>query len=501
MSTPLAVLLAAPWILAPVVTALRMRRSRTLAEFSAEPAGDAPFVSIVIPARNEERNVERCVRSALAARYPQFEVIAVDDHSTDATAAILASIAAEDHRLRIVTPPPLPPGWFGKQWACTAGFDASRGAIVGFLDADTWHASDLVPRVVRAMTDLGADLFTVGGRQELGGFWEKVLQPQAFSMLAVRYGGAESVNNSRRVRDKIANGQCLFVTREAYVALGGHMAVRDKVAEDLALAQRFFAQGRRTVLVLGREQLSTRMYTSLGEIVEGWAKNIYVGGRDAMPGGRPGQWLYPLALPCRPCCSSRPSGWCCWGSSACCMERRSAGRRSSLWRTSCGGRWCIRGSSFRSATCCSTRSAPRSFSTSRSIRSCAERAFAGKDETTSARDSRCKTCVQYSAHDRVFSVTGFRARRYRVRACKHFVMPQSVSPRPILLTAVWRSPRRLASTRSRFPSTTARVAGSDLPTRLPTCRSFAVAVRFARCSYRYPLANRCAHFSCASPRG
>ncbi|MDB4917361.1 MAG: hypothetical protein JWM95_5005 [Gemmatimonadetes bacterium] len=296
MSTAAAILLALPWVLTPAVTLLRLMRSRSLDEYSADLPEHAPPVSIVVPARNEAHNIERCIRSILASGYPRLEIIAVDDHSTDGTGVILAALAAEDARLRVIVPAPLPAGWFGKQWACTAGFEVSHGDIVGFVDADTQQAADLVPRIVNAMSARHADLLSVGGTQELVGFWEKLVQPQVFSMLAIRYGSTEAVNESVRASDKIANGQCLFVVKAAYVALGGHAAVRDQVAEDLALAQRFFLAGRRTILILGQQQLSTRMYTSLSEVVQGWGKNMFVGGRDAMPHGRAGSILFPLAL-------------------------------------------------------------------------------------------------------------------------------------------------------------------------------------------------------------
>ena len=291
----LPIVLALPWVIAPVVTILRARNSRSLDDESPALA-NAPSVSIVVPARNEAHNIERCIRSALAADYPALEVIAVDDHSTDGTGTILRAIAATDGRLRVVVPPPLPPGWFGKQWACATGAAASSSDVIGFLDADTWQEPDLVPRVVTAMRSRNADLLTVAGRQEMGSFWERMIQPQMFSIMLVQFGGTESVNESTRATQKIANGQCIFVRRDAYNALGGHAAVRDRVAEDLALAQLYFASGKRSFVVLGLEQLSTRMYTSLRELVEGWGKNIYVAGREVMPGGSIGRALYPLAL-------------------------------------------------------------------------------------------------------------------------------------------------------------------------------------------------------------
>jgi chlorobactene glucosyltransferase len=289
-------LLAAPWIVGPLVTIARARFSRSLDDEPADPPSDLPLVSLVIPARNEARNIRRCVESALASSYPRLEVIVVDDHSTDETGAIAADIARRDARLRVVTPPALPDGWFGKQWACTAGAAAARGELLGFMDADTWQAPDLVTRVVNAMRARRADLLTVAGTQEVGSFWERMIQPQIFSIMLQRFGGTELVNRSRSVSQKIANGQCIWVRRDSYDALGGHAAVKHEVAEDLALAQLWFRAGRTVTLVLGLSQLSTRMYTSLRELIDGWGKNIYAGGRKAMPFGTIGRAIYPLLL-------------------------------------------------------------------------------------------------------------------------------------------------------------------------------------------------------------
>ena len=147
MPSLLPLLCAVPWIITPVVTILRGRRSRSLDEHPAEVTGATPLVSLVIPARNEAPNIRRCVTSALASTYPDLEVVVVDDHSTDGTGAIVAELAAHDARLRVVTPAPVPDGWFGKQWACSAGAEVARGEILGFFDADTWQA--FTPAAVR----------------------------------------------------------------------------------------------------------------------------------------------------------------------------------------------------------------------------------------------------------------------------------------------------------------------------------------------------------------
>jgi chlorobactene glucosyltransferase len=290
------ILWSLPWVVPPCIALARSARSRSLDEVSADVGTPAPFVSVVIPARNEARNIERCVRSVLSTRYPSIEVIVVDDHSTDNTATIARTIAASDTRLRVIEAPQLPSGWFGKQWACATGAKAARGDLLVFTDADTQHAPDLLPRVINAMHDRRAELLSVAGHQEMRTFWERVIQPQMFALIAIRYGGTEHMSNAKRPEDAIANGQFIAVSRDAYVAVGGHALVRDRVAEDLSMAQEFVRAGRRVAVLLARQQLSTHMYASLREIVRGWRKNIYAGGRHAALGGAFGRWLYPAVL-------------------------------------------------------------------------------------------------------------------------------------------------------------------------------------------------------------
>ncbi|MFL5593454.1 MAG: glycosyltransferase [Gemmatimonadaceae bacterium] len=285
-----------PWIIPPLITYFRLRRSRSLDEYSASAPEKPLLVTVIVPARNEAHNIARCVKSILTTTYPSLELVVVDDSSTDGTGDVARNAIASDSRARVVRNATLPDGWFGKQWACTTGAKVAHGEILQFTDADTVHAPDLVARSVNAIRDTHADLFSVGGRQELGGFWEKVIQPQVFAMLTMRYGGTESVNESPRVSDKIANGQCIFVKRESYDAIGGHASVRTSVAEDLMLAQKFFAAGKKVVLMLGLDQLSTRMYASLPEIISGWRKNVFAGGLDSVPFGRIGRLFLPFLL-------------------------------------------------------------------------------------------------------------------------------------------------------------------------------------------------------------
>ncbi|HJQ10212.1 MAG TPA: glycosyltransferase family 2 protein [Gemmatimonadaceae bacterium] len=291
-----AILWSLPWILPPLITYIRLRQSRSLDEESDTPPRTPLLVSVIVPARNEARNIARCVTSILSTTYPNLELIVVDDASTDGTRDVAERAIGGDKRARVITNSPLPDGWFGKQWACWTGAKVARGEILQFTDADTVHSPDLVTRSVNAILRTRADLFSIAGHQELGGFWEKIIQPQMFSVLAMRYGGSESITESQRVSDKIAAGQCLFANRSSYDALGGHSSVRSSVAEDLMLAHRFFAARKHVVVMAGVKQLSTRMYASLLEIINGWRKNVFAGGLDAVPFGKIGQTLFPLAL-------------------------------------------------------------------------------------------------------------------------------------------------------------------------------------------------------------
>ena len=134
--------------------------------------------------------------------------------------------------------------------------------------------------------------------QEALTFWEKVIQPFVFSILLSRYGGLEAMSRSSKPLDKIANGQFILLSRSAYDAIGGHEAVKDHVAEDLRLAQLVTARGLQAHMLLARDELKTRMYTSLAEIRRGWGKNVYAAGRDTMPlnavTARIFPWIFPL---------------------------------------------------------------------------------------------------------------------------------------------------------------------------------------------------------------
>jgi chlorobactene glucosyltransferase len=267
----------------------------------------SPFVSVILPARNEAHNIERCVRSLLESRYPLFEVIVVNDRSTDDTGAIAERLAAADPLVRVLHGAERPGDWYGKPWACWQGFEASKGEVLLFTDADTVHGPELLPRAVAALVAEHVDLVTVMPRQEMITFWERVVQPFFFLMLGVRFGSVQRINRNRNPRHAIANGQFILVTRESYAAVGGHRTVKGTVIEDLMMAVTYLKAGKRHWFAVADQDMTTRMYTSLPGIIEGWSKNFFIGALETMRSkplayagaiaslSVPGLFLLPLA--------------------------------------------------------------------------------------------------------------------------------------------------------------------------------------------------------------
>jgi chlorobactene glucosyltransferase len=241
------------------------------------PQLTGPLLSVIIPARDEAANIERCVRSLLTTAYEPVEFIVVDDRSNDATPEIverLAHSAEAAGRLRLVRGAELPDGWFGKSWAIVQGYRRARGDLLLFTDADTWHHPELIPRTVTVLAAERVDLVSVLSRQETVTFWERLVQPHVFVALVSRVGDLRRVNRTRITWDAIASGAYILTPREAYERVGTHEAVKGSVAEDLALAQAYVRHHLDIFLTHGEQFMNVRMYRDLAGILEGWSKNL-----------------------------------------------------------------------------------------------------------------------------------------------------------------------------------------------------------------------------------
>lgn len=241
----------------------------------ASPPQNAPLISICIPARNEEQNIRVCVESALMQNYPNFEIIVLDDRSTDATPRILAELATLDSRLRPISGSDLPSGWVGKPHALHQASTSARGEWLCFVDADTFLSPQALSSCYVKAMEVQADLFTTLHRQIMGSFWEKAVMPIVVTALSVGFNPRKV--NDPTYKDAIASGQFILIRREVYEKIGGHASVRDQIVEDQALAERVKWSGDRLALADGTALISTRMYTSLSSMWEGWTKNMYLG--------------------------------------------------------------------------------------------------------------------------------------------------------------------------------------------------------------------------------
>lgn len=243
---------------------------------------DAPLISVCIPARDERRNIRPCIEALLAQTYPNLEIIVVDDRSTDNTLDILQSLAKDATcckiPMKIIRGSDLLPGWAGKPHALAQAVSVAQGEWLCFMDADTFAEPEALSAVYTKANQTQADLFTIMTRQELGTFWERTVMPLVMTALSVGFS-PRKVNDPNR-KDAIANGQFIFIKRSVYQKVGGHAAIKGSIVEDKDMALLVKRNGYRLVVADGREIVSTRMYTSLAGIWEGWTKNIYLGLRD-----------------------------------------------------------------------------------------------------------------------------------------------------------------------------------------------------------------------------
>lgn len=255
--------------------------------------GDGRFrgrVSVLIPARDEEENIERCVRAALGGTVQPDELLVYDDGSTDATAALVRALAAQDPRVRLLEGVPLPDGWVGKPHACARLADAATGQVLVFVDADTELSGSALARVASLLNRYRAGLVTLGIRQRMGSFTERLIIP----LLHLSYLAWLPLPLIWRTRDPrllVANGQVLAVTRAAYRAAGGWDAVRGEVVDDMAFARGVKRAGERVVFGDGFPSARARMYRGARELWAGFSKNLYEG-----IGGRPAALLLVVAL-------------------------------------------------------------------------------------------------------------------------------------------------------------------------------------------------------------
>lgn len=245
---------------------------RRLEEFTTLPR--IPRISVLVPARNEERSIERCVTSLLAQDYPDFDVLVLDDGSTDGTRELVNRIAARATRLRVLDGQPLPSGWLGKHWACQQLLEHADGEYVLYVDADTWHHPAALRNGVAAMLIGNLDLLSAIPHEVTGTFGELLTVPMAvwsfFALLPMWLAF-----HTRTPLLASAIGQYMMFRTSSLKEIGGFERVRSNAIDDLALARLVKASGMRWRVVDGTARSSCRMYHGLNECVQGFSKSMY----------------------------------------------------------------------------------------------------------------------------------------------------------------------------------------------------------------------------------
>ncbi|MEM6796694.1 MAG: glycosyltransferase [Acidobacteriota bacterium] len=239
-------------------------------------SGGAPRVSILIPARDEEGSIEAAVRSALASRSTEVEVLVMDDHSSDRTAEIVGELAREDERVRLLEAPPLPAGWAGKQHACHALAGHAAAPILLFVDADVRLAPEAAASIEGFMDERALDLASGFPRQLTETPIERLVIPLIHFVL-LGYLPLLGMRLSSSPGFAAGCGQLMAVRREPYLKTGGHGAIRSSFHDGIQLPRSFRRAGLRTDLFDATRLATCRMYTSAREVVFGLAKNAHEG--------------------------------------------------------------------------------------------------------------------------------------------------------------------------------------------------------------------------------
>jgi cellulose synthase/poly-beta-1,6-N-acetylglucosamine synthase-like glycosyltransferase len=253
----------------------QQRRAFLLTEDYPDAPGEKPPLSVVLAVKDEEGNIERCVRTILSQDYPNLEMVVANDRSTDRTGEILARLQKEDSRLRVVNITELPKGWCGKNNAMQHAIAVSRGQWLCMIDSDCRQTSNrTLSAAVSYATAEKADMLSLLPNLEMIGFWENVIQPVCGGMMMVWFH-PDKVNDPKKAA-AYANGAFILLSRSAYDRIGTHEVVKAEMNEDVCMAGLVKRQGMKLRVVMNRGLYLVRMYTSFPAILRGWTR-IFLG--------------------------------------------------------------------------------------------------------------------------------------------------------------------------------------------------------------------------------
>ncbi|MDY6916735.1 MAG: glycosyltransferase [Chloroflexota bacterium] len=237
----------------------------------AEPA---PLVSVLIPARDEEADIEKCPQSLREQDYPSYEILVLDDGSSHGTAGIVSRMAADDSRIRLVRGEPLPEGWAGKPYACHQLATMARGSWLLFVDADTVHGPGMLRGVLSLALHLKASLLSGFPRQLKSTLPQKVAIPTIY-FIVMGWMPIWWLQRCRMPKPSLAIGQFLLFPTDEYWRIGGHEGIRSKLLEDVWLGIETCRHGGRHVAIDLSAVVSCNMYRSVWAMWEGLVRSLY----------------------------------------------------------------------------------------------------------------------------------------------------------------------------------------------------------------------------------
>jgi glycosyltransferase involved in cell wall biosynthesis len=266
-------LIAFLWIVQGIRAGVGMARLPWLSDVTPTASKHAPFVSIIFAARDEAEKLPAAIETLLAQDYPQFEVIAVNDRSTDRTPDILRECARSSRNLIITDIAKLPPGWLGKPHALVAGFEKSRGEWLVFTDADVHFAPDVLRRAVALATERQWDHLTLLTSVEMRGFWE--IAAISYFGLGFVFGNEPWLAADPRSTRYVGVGAFQLVRRAAYEKSGGHARLRMDVIEDMKLGKLMKMAGFRSGVAVAQDMVHVRWHCGLQNVIRGVTKNMF----------------------------------------------------------------------------------------------------------------------------------------------------------------------------------------------------------------------------------
>lgn len=251
-------------------------RSLRKAKADGELPDPLPLISVLIPARNEEANIGTCLESLRGQDYPNFEILVLDDASTDDTTDIVARIAAEDRRVRLLQGQPLPSGWVGKPFACHQLAREARGSWLLFTDADTMHAPPALRHVLSTAIHSRAALISGFPHQRTTSIWQKMAIPIMCYFMLLCWMPLWWLQRSQRALPSVAIGQFMFFSAQDYRSIGGHEAVKSRILEDVWLGRAMARHHYRQLTLDLSPLVSCQMYREFGTMWDGITRWLYV---------------------------------------------------------------------------------------------------------------------------------------------------------------------------------------------------------------------------------